>query len=329
MSTFIQWTDDSSNPLMAKRIDDGKLGWYCVPGPLEHGKMDPTCIHCYASAQNKRCGANPGRHGTGSPFKLSHSELAEPWLNEKELRKIAGKRKAKRIFVCDMTDVCCSVYECPNGHATEDEEHAADGWATAPCRRCDKIGYLKWWPSAMIHRCFDAWSVAAERGMTIQMLTKRPLRLAYELEEWSWLGDVIARRDLPLGWHIGTSLGNRKGIHRIDQLRAIPACLRFLSLEPLIEDLGQIDLAGIGWVIVGGESGGGARVCDVRWIDSIVEQCRSAGVAVFVKQLGACVREFGELRAGKLSGVPLRDKKGGDPAEWPGGLGRFPRELPT
>lgn len=323
MSTKIQWTDESSNPLKAKRISDGKKGWYCR-------KVDATCTNCYSSTQNVRCGTNPGRHGTGHDFKLASSKHLEPWLNQSELDKIARKRKPKRIFVVDMSDLAASIYECALGHAQEDEEAAAAGCELVTCRTCpgSRPARLKWWPSWMIQKCFDAWAVAAVRGMTIQMLTKRPLRLKAELAKWqaepsrSWRG-------LPERWHIGTSLGNRAGIHRIDQLRAIPAHLRFLSLEPLIEDLGQIDLTGIGWVILGGESGAGARMCDVRWIDSLVDQCRSSGVKVFVKQLGANAWSGGH-------NLRLKDKKGGTPSEWPWaplpgyeGPERFPREVAT
>ena len=321
-NTTISWTNESSNPLKSRRLSDGKLGWYCR-------KVDSSCKNCYASTRNVRCGNNATRHGTGHDFKLGSSKHLEPWLNQKELDKIARKRKPASIFVCDMTDVAASIYECPKGHATENEDAAAAGAIQVPCR-CRNMASLKWWPSEMIQKCFDAWDTAARNGMTIQMLSKRPLRLAAELEKWARLPFAPGPRVLPNGWHIGTSLGNRAGLHRIDQLRAIPAHLRFLSLEPLIEDLGEIDLTGIGWVILGGESGHGARPCRLEWIDSLVDQCRSAGVSAFVKQLGA--RPTRNMVAGMMPvyDVPLvlADNKGGFAPEWPGGLERFPREVP-
>lgn len=342
--TPIQWTNLSSNALKAKRISDGKLGWFCVPGPLEGGKKDPTCAHCYASKQNQVCGNNPGRHGTGHRFHLSQSKYLEPWLNQEELNKIARKRVPKKIFVCDMTDVAASIYECVAGHAMENEEEAAGGAQYISCPKCRREGRqalarLKWWPSEMIQKCFCAWATAARNGMTIQMLSKRPLRLGAELQRWALAlrpgfgipgtagmsDEQVTAWALPERWHIGTSLGNRKGLHRIDQLRAIPAYLRFLSLEPLIEDLGEIDLAGISWVILGGESGDGARPCRLEWIDSLIEQCRGAGVAVFCKQHGSNPMEAGFLDSGP-DGLAYEDRKGGDPREWDGGLKRFPRE---
>lgn len=136
--------------------------------------------------------------------------------------------------------------------------------------------------------------------------------------------DVDSRLIRPNLW-LGTSIENRSVLHRIDALRAVPAAVRFLSVEPLLEDLGPINLAGISWIIVGGESGPHARPCDVEWIRSIVRQCREAGVPVFVKQLGA--RPESNSWAGSLRLPGLSDKKGGDMEEWPEDL-RI-REVPT
>jgi len=85
----------------------------------------------------------------------------------------------------------------------------------------------------------------------------------------------------------GVSVENRKhGLPRIDLLRRAGATVAFLSIEPLLEDLGVFDLKGIDWVIVGGESGPGARPIDIAWVRSIREQCRKAGVLFFFKQWG-------------------------------------------
>ena len=73
---------------------------------------------------------------------------------------------------------------------------------------------------------------------------------------------------------------------RVDHLRQAPAKVRFLSIEPLLEDLGEIDLSGITWVIVGGESGPGARPMKGEWVVSIRRQCREQGVPFFFKQWG-------------------------------------------
>jgi protein gp37 len=85
----------------------------------------------------------------------------------------------------------------------------------------------------------------------------------------------------------GVSVEDRQyGVPRIETLRATPAAVRFLSVEPLLEDLGPIDLTGIHWTIVGGESGPGARPIDEKWVQSVLTQCRQMQVPFFFKQWG-------------------------------------------
>jgi protein gp37 len=117
------------------------------------------------------------------------------------------------------------------------------------------------------------------------------------------------RRDWPLPnvWQ-GVSVESRDYLSRIDELRAIPAAVRFLSLEPLLEDLGTIDLTGIDWVIVGGESGLGARLMPIEWVRSIRDQCEAAGVHFFFKQWGGLSKKrFGrELDGRTYDAMPAR-----------------------
>jgi protein gp37 len=116
---------------------------------------------------------------------------------------------------------------------------------------------------------------------TYQVLTKRSERLKRLL-----LGRLSdAARAQHIWW--GVSVENRKhGLPRIADLRESPARVRFLSVEPLIEDVGQINLEGIHWVIVGGESGPGARPLAPEWVRSIRAQCAAINVAFFFKQWG-------------------------------------------
>ncbi len=117
---------------------------------------------------------------------------------------------------------------------------------------------------------------------TYQVLTKRSARMA-QMVRTSLRPAADAA---PQIWW-GVSVENRRdGLPRVDDLRAAPVTTRFLSIEPLLEDLGPIDLSGIHWVIVGGESGPGARPLDPAWVISIRDQCQSAGVAFFFKQWG-------------------------------------------
>jgi protein gp37 len=116
---------------------------------------------------------------------------------------------------------------------------------------------------------------------TFQVLTKRADRLRKLLS--------TKLRPFASEPHIwwGVSVEDRKyGLPRIDHLRSAPAAVRFLSVEPLLEDLGAMNLDGIQWVIVGGESGHGARLMKKGWVLSIKDQCRAARVPFFFKQWG-------------------------------------------
>jgi protein gp37 len=138
---------------------------------------------------------------------------------------------------------------------------------------------------------------------TYQVLTKRSSRLRDLLQ--TRLQFAAA---LPHIWW-GVSVEDRAhGFVRIDQLRQAPAAVRFLSIEPLLEDLGTIDLAGIHWVIVGGESGPGARPLQKEWVLSIRDQCEQARVPFFFKQWGGVRKgKTGrDLVGRKYDGVPPR-----------------------
>jgi len=116
---------------------------------------------------------------------------------------------------------------------------------------------------------------------TYQVLTKRAMRLRGLLS-----GRLRRFRSITHVWW-GVSVENRKhGVPRIDELRKSPAAVRFLSIEPLLEDLGTLDLSSISWVIVGGESGPRARPMDHAWVRSIRDQCKKSGVSFFFKQWG-------------------------------------------
>jgi protein gp37 len=115
---------------------------------------------------------------------------------------------------------------------------------------------------------------------TFQVLTKRAERLA------SWHATNRSAWWLPNVW-LGVSVEDRQyGLPRVPRLRQVRAAVRFLSVEPLLEDLGKVDLHGIDWVIVGGESGRGARPMRAEWAASVRDQCVAKGVPFFFKQWG-------------------------------------------
>ena len=111
---------------------------------------------------------------------------------------------------------------------------------------------------------------------TFQVLTKRSRRLHELASQLPWPTNV---------W-IGVSVEDACATRRIDDLRTIPAAVRFLSCEPLLGPLNNLQLEGIHWVIVGGESGPGARPMQPEWADSILQQCRSQEIPFFFKQWG-------------------------------------------
>lgn len=284
--TGIEWTDATWNPIRGVR---GK--WSCV-------KVSPGCANCYAEAMNVRFGGP--RYTVGADeLRLDPDVLAEPrqW------------KKPRRVFVCSMTDLF--------------EERVKDEWIES------------------------VWTTMGRSpNHTFQVLTKRAERMR----------DVMAGLPtLPNVW-LGVSVEDQeRADERIPLLLQTPAAVRFVSAEPLLGPvdflrLGTMDdgtrgalsydaLAGgwwhrrgraerwirrdegprLDWVIVGGESGPGARPMDLAWARSTVKQCRAAGVAVFVKQLGARPDGAGFSVAARYTGR-LRDRKGGDPSEWPDDL---------
>lgn len=123
--------------------------------------------------------------------------------------------------------------------------------------------------------------MVSARWHTFQVLTKRSERMRDQLQ--SRLRFTTDKSNI---WW-GVSVEDRKhGLPRIEHLRAAPAAVRFLSVEPLLEDLGEVDLSGIHWVIVGGESGPGARPMKKEWVISIRNQCHEQNVPFFFKQWG-------------------------------------------
>jgi protein gp37 len=111
---------------------------------------------------------------------------------------------------------------------------------------------------------------------TFQILTKRAERLRDVSDDLDWAPNI---------W-MGVSVENSEYVHRINDLRHCGASVKFLSLEPLIGDLGALDLSGIDWAIAGGESGPNARPMDPTWVRSIRDQCINAQVAFHFKQWG-------------------------------------------
>jgi len=295
--TSIQWCDYSINPIRARNKKTGAVGHFCEK--VSHG-----CTHCYASALQGRFNLPAFKGARSLPTLpigdngcVTVAEDIEVFLDEGKLQEVLRRKKPTRYFWADMTDL-----------------------------------FGSWVPDEWLHRCFAAMALTPQH--THQLLTKRPERMREYIVgadgreiNFNIPGRLMNREPfdwpLPNVW-LGVSVEDQQRKERIDVLRPVPAVIRFLSLEPLLEDLGELNLDGIHLCIVGGESGKDARPCDVAWVRSIVKQCKTAGVAAFCKQLGSKPVDGAKMVAAGVCGrraVPnvlkLRDPKGGEMREWP------------
>jgi protein gp37 len=156
----------------------------------------------------------------------------------------------------------------------------------------------------------EAWDVIRRcRNLVWLILTKRPQRILEHLP-----ADWDEGRGYPHVW-LGTTCGTKRSFGRVEELRKIPCALRFLSCEPLLEDIGEIDLRGIGWVLCGGMSGPlhKDRSMDLRWAASLYETAHSAGVPFVFKQVSHNLTERGINALGlflaQRSGKPADPEK--------------------
>jgi protein gp37 len=340
----IKWTDFTSNPIRFRNAA-GDVVWGCV-------HASPGCQHCYAEAFAQRL-------GKGGPFNVPTMAGLTPFLDEKELRAMLTHKPAmgQRIFVGDMTDIFGEWVS----DAVLDRLFGAMALAGRKTwqlltKRADRLRVYLNAPDRRARILSQALDLAGA-------IDGRPegglLQEAFLLEEFWKKGHYWP---LPNVWLGVSAEDQQRANERIAQLLETPAAVRFISAEPL---LGPINLhkvlcakvradvsaptdvwgaecsprGDLHWVIVGGESGPGARGCDVDAIRSIVEQCRDASVPVFIKQLGAgpyssrAIHAFpkqplivGEPTEAQLqtmgrmldaAAIYQRDRKGGDPSEWP------------
>ena len=143
-------------------------------------------------------------------------------------------------------------------------------------------------PEQFIQRAFDVMRQCSQH--TFQILTKRSGRMAEMAGHLPWPANI---------W-MGVTVEDRAAVSRIWHLQMVPAAVRFLSIEPLLGPLGVLPLEGVHWVIVGGESGPGARPMQTSWVDEVLVQCRAANVPFFFKQWGGVRKDLtGRLLRGK------------------------------
>jgi len=302
-NSSIEWTDHTFNP------------WYgCT-------KVSPGCDHCYAEARMDTR-LHRVQWGAGQP-RVRTKDWGDPgrWNRQHEAFFAAHGRR-QRVFCASLADVF-------------DNEVPAQ-W------RADLLDLIAQTPNL-------DWLLLTKRIGNAHRMVSEALVALGNAEP-----GVLRRWPLPNVW-LGATIVNQEEADRdIPKLLATPARVRFLSMEPL---LGPVDLnytcmriqaargqlaraingeTWLDWVIVGGESGHGARPAHVQWMRSIVEQCRAASVPVLVKQLGPAILDDGMSSPGQhwpmttvRQPVPrrveadpgfivrMRDRKGGDWSEWP------------
>lgn len=235
------------------------------------GKVGWFCEH--ASDGCRFCYAESMNRfrGNGVDYVRQNRDRVEIFLDEKALAKPLGWRKPRFIFPCSMTDIGADFVT-----------------------------------GEMLAAMFCVMAETPQH--TYQPLTKRPDRLCRLMNgpksHRHWHPKIWHRSVLPNVW-IGASVEQRRHLDRLDHLRATPAALRWISFEPLLEDLGMIDLTGIGWVVVGGESGPRARPMHPDWARSVRDQCITAGVPFFFKQWGEFIPDK-LLEHGMKRGVVMK-----------------------
>lgn len=249
-------------------------------------RVSQECAKCYAETLSHR---NPGTLGVWGPNGTRVFAAEATWrepLKWDRKAKDAGERH--RVFCASLAD----VFEDWGGSVTGSNGNRLwwchGSLSNSPLPSVGMEKGCRWATLDDVRsRLFDL--IDETPNLDWLLLTKRPENIDRMMPEadshmvsWAHAGPVPIR---PNVW-LGTSVGVRDTLWRIDHLRKVPAAVRFLSIEPLLEDLGTIDLTGINLVIVGGESGHGARPMHPDWARSIRDQCVKAGVAFFFKQWG-------------------------------------------
>jgi protein gp37 len=326
--TAIEWTDVTWNPVRGCSL------------------VSPGCTNCYAMKQAHRF-SQPKPNAKTCDYDAPYAGLTKltnggpVWTGDvrlvpEKLDEPLRWRKPRRVFVNSMSDlfhegVPDEFIDAVFGVMASAQRHTFQVLTKRPDRMrawFQRIATASEPPDLVAQRA--AWSGGAREQMARHL---HPIKGTFRHQPWP----------LPNVW-LGVSVEDQaRADERIPLLLETPAAVRFLSVEPL---LGPVDFRKVPgfnrvnlslrdwWVIVGGESGPGARQCDVAWIRSVVKQCHDAGVPCFVKQLGARptfdpapglgnAGEFigsGRYRIGGGGARPflsLASSKGGDPEEWP------------
>lgn len=243
--TTIEWADKSWNAIRGCSL------------------ASDECANCYAQSIARRF-SGPGQPFEGLINKHGKWNGAMRQAPEHTLYEPLTWRKPTRVFVNSMTDLF--------------HENAPFEWVDrifAIMALCPRHTFIILTKRAERMREYLSKDGSLVRGRAWEMLGRLPKYRHEGLMTRPWpLPNVI----------LGVSVGRREFLSRIDHLRETPAAVRMVSFEPLLEDLGELDLRGIHWAVTGSESGGGARLCSLDWVRNIRDQSVAARTAFFYKQ---------------------------------------------
>jgi protein gp37 len=318
--TAIQWTNYTTQVVRFRDERSGDVLNHCR-------KVSPGCANCYAERLTKRF---KGRHRSFTP---AGGVGLVPFVDERALRELAGSGRRRRgmVFVEDMSDLFGDWVTWD----MLDQCFGAFALSGLTVQVLTKRAEL-------MHAYLTAPGVRERIARAARVLAGLDPAKLDELEALKMVDATWFPWPLPNVW-LGVSVETQEcADERLPFLMKTPAAVRFASYEPALEwvnfsryipspdgfcidwSLDPADVIhvldggrGLDWVIIGGESGHGARWCDVSWIRAAVRQLREVNVAVFVKQLGSRPFELGDLGDGNRVPIKLKDGHGGDPSEWP------------
>ncbi len=287
--------------------EDTKIQWTHHSWSPWHGcaKISDGCANCYAATMSKR---NPGTLGVwganGSRVVAAEASWRKVMAWDRAAAK-AGERHRVFPSICDPFEDWIGPIKNAAGFDLWHLYPPSETWVSNPGDVADKRLLTLDDVRSRLFRLIDAtpnldWLLLTKRPENIaKMMATKPHQVTHR---GGFVQNTKTLWQFPNVW-LGVSVEDQPNAdNRIPELLKIPAAVRFLSCEPLlgpiefsdvskrsdaIKQLGKKALDGIDWVIAGGESGPGARPCNIEWIRSIVRQCQAAGTSCFVKQLGS------------------------------------------
>jgi protein gp37 len=277
----------------------------------------PGCENCYAEIYDRRVGGAPiaERKSIAEQLGIPYVE-GEPLLRwgptaPRTLTKEANRRKPfawnARAKLMRTTAMLKGEQPPPRHRVFCSSLSDVFDPKVPPCWRLELLDTIRRTPEL-------DWQLLTKRPeLVMKLIGAAMCHVRGDNGDWDeticWAGDWLGGVRVPANVWIGATVEDRKRRSRLDELRKIPAVVRFVSAEPLLEDLGELDLRGIDWLITGGESTSRARRFDLAWARALRDQCARSGVAFFFKQLGDVPVVDGERY--------FAEGKGDDPRAFP------------